>query len=146
YGGDGFYAQVDPTDYNTVYVEMQYGGLTRVNFATGETKSIRPTPVQLPRSPTESGGGTPAPYNWCSPTLLSSNNPRTIYYAGSRVYKSVDRGDHWQTISADLTRGQPGTISVLAESPLSTSQLWAGTDDGKIHISQDGGGNWTDLS
>ena len=146
FGGDGFHAQVDPIDSSTVYVEMQYGGLTRVNLATGETKNIRPTAALPPPTPTETKSGAAPRYNWCSPILLSAHNPRTVYYAGSRVYKSVDRGDHWQTLSPDLTRGLPGTISVLAESQLYASQLWAGTDDGKIHFSDDGGVTWRDVT
>jgi photosystem II stability/assembly factor-like uncharacterized protein len=136
FGGDGFYCQVDPADYNTIYLEMQYGGLSRVNLAKGgEVKSIRPQARE---------GG--ARYNWCSPMLLSPHNAHTIYYGGNRVYKSIDRGDHWQTISPDLTRGQTGTLTVLAESPITAGRLWAGSDDGKIHYSKDGGSTWLDLS
>jgi photosystem II stability/assembly factor-like uncharacterized protein len=143
-GFDGYYCQIDPTDPDTVYAEGQYGLLRRINVRTGATVDIRPRP----------GPGMPAyRFNWSAPILLSSHNPRLLYYGGNFVFRSLDRGDHWQTISPDLTRLKPGpsgntghTISVLAESPLRPGLLWAGTDDGKVHVTSNGGATWTDLS
>lgn len=135
-GGDGFYCEVDPTDPYTVYAESQYGGLTRVHIKTGESRSIRPRAPQ----------GSQYRFNWCTPLIISPHHPQTLYYAGEHLFKSTDRGDRWETISPDLTRGTPGTISVIAESPLKPGLLWVGTDDGRIHLSRDGGQHWTDLS
>ncbi len=137
-GADGFYCQVDPTDPKTVYAEGQYGNLARIDLGTGETRLIRPRGL-LPTVPA-------LRWNWCSPVLISPHNPRTIYYGGNHLYRSLDRGDRWQVISPDLTRGAPGTITVIAESPVTPGLLWVGTDDGKIHVSRNGGNTWTDLS
>ncbi|HMP59034.1 MAG TPA: hypothetical protein PKD86_06745 [Gemmatales bacterium] len=129
-GGDGFYCQVDPTDWTTVYGESQYGVLFRVNVATAETKFIRPPPPSR---------GVTVRYNWSSPIHLSPHNPRTVYYAGNYLFRSLDRGDNWQTISPDLTRGAPGTITTIAESPRVPGVLWVGTDDGKLFLPREAG-------
>lgn len=143
-GADGFYCQADPTDPDTVYAEIQYcRNLVRFNLATGDEKDVRP---QAPR-------GTTYRFNWNTPFLISPHNPRILYLGGNFVFRSVDRGDHWQTISPDLTRGKPGpsastghTLSTLAESPRRPGLLWAGSDDGRVHVSRDGGVSWTDVS
>jgi photosystem II stability/assembly factor-like uncharacterized protein len=144
-GGDGFYCQVDPADPDTVYAEGQYAlFLKRINLRTKGEKDIRP------RSPQDQPAHR---FNWSSPLLLSPHNPKTLYYGGNFLFRSVDRGDHWQTISPDLTLGAPGraadfghTITTIAESPLRAGLLYVGTDDGRVHVSRDGGGTWTDVS
>jgi photosystem II stability/assembly factor-like uncharacterized protein len=141
---DGFYCQVDPADADVVYAEGQYGMLQRVHLRTGESTGIAP---RAPR-------GTPAyRFNWSAPLLLSAHNPRTLYYGGNHVLRSINRGDTWEPISPDLTHGKPGpsadtghTITTLAESPLRAGLLYAGTDDGRVHITRDGGAHWTDLT
>jgi photosystem II stability/assembly factor-like uncharacterized protein len=143
-GADGFYCQIDPTDPDTVYAEGQYGMLRRINIRTGDSVDIRPRPPM----------GAPAyRFNWNSPILLSPNNPRTLYYGGNHLFRSVKRGSEWETVSPDLTNGKPGpsentghTITTIAESPLRPGLLYAGTDDGRVHISRNGGAEWTDLS
>jgi photosystem II stability/assembly factor-like uncharacterized protein len=145
YGADGFYCQPDPNDADTVYCEGQYGMLQRVNVRLGLDVEIAPRP------PTKQ---TPAyRFNWNSPILISPHNSQTIYYGGNFVFKSVNRGDTWQAISPDVTYGQPGpsedhghTISTLAESPLRAGVLWAGTDDGRVLVTRDGGVKWHDVS
>lgn len=136
-GGDGFYCQVDPTDWTTVYAESQYGTLFRVNVATGETKTIRPPPPSR---------GVSVRYNWSSPIHLSPHNPRTVYYAGNFLFRSFDRGDNWQPISPDLTRGAPGTITTVAESPRVPGVIWVGSDDGKLFVTREAGVSWIDVS
>ncbi|HJT77736.1 MAG TPA: hypothetical protein VJ739_11090, partial [Gemmataceae bacterium] len=141
---DGFECQVDPTDPDTVYAETQYGGLTRVNVHTGASRGITPKPA----------GEAPAyRFNWDSPVLLSPHNPRTLYYGGNHLLRSVDRGDTWQEVSPDLTRGQPGpsadyghTLTAIAESPRRAGLLWTGSDDGRVCVSLNGGGKWLDVS
>jgi photosystem II stability/assembly factor-like uncharacterized protein len=186
-GGDGFYCQVDPGDANTVYAEIQYGGLRRINVATGAVTDIKPRlageekkkkreDVEVPGGEAKKTGkkkgkgakgpplptnfqpplpkGTPAfRFNWSSPVLLSPHNRFTLYYGGNHLFRSVDRGDHWQVISPDLTRGKPGpdpttghTITTVAESPLKVGLIYVGTDDGRLHITRDGGNTWMDLS
>jgi photosystem II stability/assembly factor-like uncharacterized protein len=143
-GADGFYCQVDPADPDTVYAEAQYGGLTRVNVRTGEARAVVPKPPE---------GGAAYRFNWSAPLLLSPHNPRTLYFGGNHLFRSIGRGDTWQEVSPDLTRGTPGagadyghTITAVAESPLHVGLLYVGTDDGRVHVSRNGGAAWTDLS
>jgi photosystem II stability/assembly factor-like uncharacterized protein len=139
-GSDGFYCQPDPDDHNTVYCEIQYGGLQRVNLKGG-SKSIKP-------------GGKKNPnyrFNWNAPILLSPHDAKTVYFAGQLLFKSSNRGDKWDTISADLSRGgnkenTGHTITTIAESPLKQGLLYAGTDDGRLHVSRNDGKEWTDLT
>jgi len=106
-GGDGFYSQVDPTDYHVVFAESQGGNLRRVDLATGEQKGIRPSAPSQRDSTTNI---VPAPpmgmelrFNWNTPILLSPHNPRTIYAGGNRLFISRDRGETW-TMTPDLTK------------------------------------------
>lgn len=119
----------------------------RVNLAAtgqGATRRIKPAAPQ----------GQPAyRFNWNAPLLLSPHDPKTLYYGGNHLFKSVNRGDKWEVISPDLTRGKPGpdpstghTLTTIAESPLRAGLIYVGTDDGKLHVTRDGGQNWTDLS
>jgi photosystem II stability/assembly factor-like uncharacterized protein len=92
-------------------------------------------------------------FNWNAPMLISPHNPRTLYYGGNHLFRSVDRGDTWQIISPDLTRGKPGpsknaghTLHAVAESPVLVGVLYAGTDDGRIHMTKDGGAKWVELT
>jgi len=161
-GGDGFHVQVDPKDPNTVYGESQYGVLVRFDTATGERLGIQPKP------PT---GQQPYRWNWSAPLLISPHNHTTLYFAANKLFKSSDRGSHWEIISPDLTRqidreklqvmgkvwdkkkavaynegiARYGNISALDESRLDSGLLYVGTDDGLIQVSRDGGKNWTRL-
>jgi photosystem II stability/assembly factor-like uncharacterized protein len=157
-GGDGFKPQIDPVDPNIVYGQAQYGWLVRYDKASGERVAIRPQP-----------GRDEAPYrwNWDAPLIISPHDHSTLYFAANRVFKSTDRGDSWETISPDLTqqldRNQMkvmgkvwgpdavmknmstsiyGNIVALDESPLTQGLLYAGTDDGLIQVSENGGANW----
>jgi photosystem II stability/assembly factor-like uncharacterized protein len=155
--GDGFYFQADPADPDTVYAEMQWGRLRRVSLKTGRAKNIQPTPGGKGKAanvrPRPSPGTPEFRFNWSAPVLLSPHDPRVVYIGGEFLFRSLDRGDTWDIISPDLTRGPPGpsphaghTISTLAESPLRPGLLYVGTDDGRLHVSRDGGRRWTDLS
>ncbi len=142
-GADGFRCAVDPADPDTVYAELQYGGLRRLNLRTGAETDVRPRPA-----------GPPAwRFNWNAPLLLSPHDPRTVYFGGNVLFRSADRGDSWQVISPDLTRGGPGpslhtghTLSAVAESPLRPGLLYAGSDDGRLHVTREGGASWADVS
>ncbi len=144
-GADGFFCQVDPADPDTLYAEGQYGMLRRINMRTGLETDIRPTPP-TPQSPAYR-------FNWSAPLILSPHNPRTVYYGGNHLFRSVDRGDHWEVVSPDLTHGKPGvspdqghTLTAIAESPVKPGVLWAGSDDGRVLVSRNGGVEWTDAS
>ncbi|HKI31499.1 MAG TPA: hypothetical protein VKA46_06500 [Gemmataceae bacterium] len=141
---DGFYCQVDPGDANLIYAEGQYGELRRVNLATGLSIAVKPRP----------GRGEPEyRFNWNSPILLSPHNPAVVYFGGNGLFRSRDRGDHWDVISPDLTLGQRGrspdfghTLTTIAESPIKADVLWVGSDDGRVQVSRNGGRDWGDVS
>jgi len=172
-GGDGFHVQIDPTDWRTAYLESQGGNISRRDIANGTTKSIKPNrrtilnydefiTREMEKSGRERGFRDAFRYNWSSPILLSRHNPRTLYFGGNHLFRSVDRGDHWTIISPDLSRNHPeltrretggltsdvtgaetyGTIITVAESPRDPLVIWAGTDDGNLQVSRDGGGTW----
>jgi photosystem II stability/assembly factor-like uncharacterized protein len=155
---DGHQPATEPGNPNIVYSETQEGNLYRVDRKTGEAVSIQPQPV---------AGENYERFNWDSPILVSPHNPATIYFASQRVWKSENRGDSWTPISNDLTLNQErlelpimdsklgwdspwdmeamsnyNTITSLSESPIKEGLIYAGTDDGSINITKDGGKNW----
>jgi photosystem II stability/assembly factor-like uncharacterized protein len=143
-GMDGFCCQADPADPDLLYAEGQWGTLRRIKLSTGAASEIRPQP---PRSAPEYR------FNWNAPLVLSPFDRRTLYFGGNHLFRSADRGDHWEAISPDLTHGRPGrsadaghTISAVAASPLRPGLLWAGTDDGRVHVTRNGGADWADVS
>jgi photosystem II stability/assembly factor-like uncharacterized protein len=147
-GADGFYTACDPSDADTVYCESQYGKPSRVNLknlaAGGKGKGGG-------KSIAVKGQGNR--WNWSSPLILSPHDPKTVLYGGNFLFKSTDRGDNWKQISPDLTYGPPGksastghTLSTLSESPKKAGVIWAGSDDGRVHVTRDGGDKWVDVS
>jgi len=149
--GDGMYNQVDPTDSRWVYNTQEFGSLSRYDQKTHERIRIAPT-----RPP----GQPPLRINWIAPFILSPHNPKTIYAGAQVLFKSTDRGDHWQEISPDLTnndpnkinKGQAGSnivycdISTISESPVTAGVLWVGTDDGKVWVTRDDGKAWAEVT
>ncbi|MCS7021414.1 MAG: PDZ domain-containing protein [Gemmataceae bacterium] len=136
-GGDGFTCRVDLSDPDIVYATSQNGGMLRRNLRTGETTRISARPVNP---------GEPLRWNWNTPFILSHHNPAIFYCGAQYVFRSVNRGADLKVISPDLTASKKGTISALAESPRNADLLWAGTDDGNLWISRDGGQKWTNLT
>jgi photosystem II stability/assembly factor-like uncharacterized protein len=160
-GGDGFYARVDPTDYNIVYIESQNGNLLRFNLKTGERRSIRPIPKKE---------GEVYRFNWNSPLLISPHDSKTIYYGGNKLFISHDRGETWEE-TIDLTKqidrdklsimgillsnenilskndgvSSYGNITTISESPIRKGLLWVGTDDGNLQVSLDGSKTWENV-
>jgi photosystem II stability/assembly factor-like uncharacterized protein len=161
-GGDGFHSRIDPTDANIIYAESQDGNLGRRDLRTGESKSIRPQ---------EDTDASPRyRFQWNSPLILSPHDPKTLYYGGNHLFKSTDRGDTWVRLGEDLTTGQERDkqsilgktpdnntlsrndgvvdwpcITAIAESPVRAGVLWAGTDDGNLQMTRDGGKKWTNV-
>jgi len=141
-GGDGMYVQVDPRDDATTYAGFQFGFYRRTD-PDGKGTQVRP----------RDGLKEPAlRYNWQSPILLSHHNADILYFGTNRFMRSMDQGETWEAISPDLSRSQNrgdvpfGTITTIAESPLRFGLLWAGTDDGYVHVTDDGGTEWTEVT
>jgi photosystem II stability/assembly factor-like uncharacterized protein len=159
--GDGFHTLPDQADPNLVYVEAQEGQLRRLNLTTHEWASIAPEPRE---------GEAPYRFYWNAPVISSSHDPKTLYFAAQYVFRSTDRGDSWKTISPDLTTGvDRNTLPIMgvapkdqtvsrgygvtsypciirvAESPIDANVLWAGTDDGNLQVTRDGGKTWTNV-
>lgn len=150
WGGDGYHIAFDPTDPNIIYAEWQGGQVGRVHLDTGYRKYIKPSPKE---------GQPRFRFNWNSPFFISPHEPTTLYLGGNHVFKLTKRGDHWEKISPDLstrdiekieTVGSEaethGTVVSLAESSLAAGMLWAGTDDGLVHLTTNDGKTWTDVT
>ena len=142
-GGDGMQAQVDPRDNTTVYSGSQFGFYSRLNKdRRGGGKFLRPQ---------HDLGEKPLRFNWQTPILLSRHNPDVLYYGSNRVHRSLNKGDTLIPLSPDLTNGKVpgnvpyGTVTSLTESPLRFGLVYAGTDDGNLHRSFDGGYSWESL-
>ncbi|MBM3970666.1 MAG: PDZ domain-containing protein [Planctomycetes bacterium] len=134
--GDGFVCRVDPFDPDIVYSESQNGALSRRNLKTGERRGISPRGQR----------GQRFRFNWNTPFILSNHNPGIYYTAGNYVFRSVKRGDDLKVISPEIARTGRGTGTALAESPQDPDVLWAGTDDGNLWITRDGGANWKNVA
>jgi photosystem II stability/assembly factor-like uncharacterized protein len=138
-GGDGMQVQVDTRTNELVYLGSQFGFYSRLDRETGKRASIRPR---------HELGEKPLRFNWQTPILLSSHNQDIFYYAANRLYRSMNKGDDLIAISPDLTHGgQPGdvpygTLSAIDESKLKFGLIYAGSDDGMIHVTRDGGVSW----
>jgi photosystem II stability/assembly factor-like uncharacterized protein len=147
------YAAPDPLDNDVIYG----GGRTEVSkfhWSTGQVQNVTPIPVRDPKYRA----------NRTEPLMFSPVDPHILYYAANVLFKTTDGGNSWQTISPDLTRENPdvpasvgtlvpkgaekqrGVIYALAPSFKDVTTLWAGTDDGLLWITRDGGKNWTDIT
>lgn len=143
-GGDGMQVQVDTRDNTTTYAGSQFGNYVRMNRLTrSDRKAIRPV---------HDLGEFPLRFNWETPIVLSKHNQDVFYYGSNKVHRSLNKGDSLKTMSDDLTNGKKegdvpfGTLSALAESPIKFGLLYAGSDDGNLHISKDGGYTWKKIS
>ena len=149
--GDGMYNQVDPTDSRWVYNTQEFGGHGRYDQTTRQRVNIMPKRAE---------GAPAARFNWIAPLVLSPHDPRTLYAGAQVLFRSKDRGDHWEEISPDLTtndaektnRSAAGsaiqycTIVTISESPVTAGVIWVGTDDGKVQVTRDGGAHWSDVT
>src|SRR5215467_11613367 len=156
YGGDGFWAVPDPSDPEAVYVESQGGHIGRVDRRMNTARRIQPT----------AGYHEKLRFNWNTPIIASPTDKRTLYLGAQFLFRSRDRGDSWERISPDLTTNDPQkqkqeqsggvtvdnssaemhtTIYSISESPLDGKVIWAGTDDGNLQLTRDGGKSWTNV-
>jgi photosystem II stability/assembly factor-like uncharacterized protein len=157
-GGDGYETCIDPEDPMIVYSLWQYGGLVRHDRRSGETVDIKPR---------EKPGAEPYRWNWDSPLIISPHSHTRLYFAANILFRSDDRGESWTAVSGDLTRqidrnqlevmgriqkadavgknthtSAFGNLVSLAESPLAEGLIYVGSDDGLIHVTEDGGQGW----
>jgi hypothetical protein len=161
-GGDGFESVADPENPDIVYAQSQYGWLVRYDKKSGEILDIKPM---------EREGEEAYRWNWDTPLLISPHKSTRLYFAANKVFRSEDRGNTWEVISGDLTTQVDrnklpvmgkiwsmdavaknkstsiyGNIVSLEESPLKEGLLYAGTDDGLIHVSENGGESWRKIT
>ncbi|MEM6345872.1 MAG: hypothetical protein AAF927_18405 [Bacteroidota bacterium] len=155
--GDGFDVVPDPENNRYGYAMSQGGSVGRYDLETRSAKSIRPTHPE----------GEELRFNWNAAIAQDPFDAATIYYGSQYVHKSTDRGDNWEIISDDLTTNDPEkqkqresggltfdvtnaenhtSIIAIAPSPVEKDLLWVGSDDGRFHVTRDGGENWTDLT
>ena len=157
-GADGHQSAIEPGNPNITYGEFQQGALWRIDQTTKETVFIQPQAME---------GDPYERFNWDAPILVSPHDPKRLYFASQRVWRSDNRGDDWRAISKDLTLNQErmeipyfgkqqswdnawdvgamsnyNTITSLAESPKQEGLIYAGTDDGLIQTTEDGGNTW----
>jgi photosystem II stability/assembly factor-like uncharacterized protein len=158
YFGDGFWTCPDPFDQNIAYAEYQGGNAARINLKTGASVKIQPQPSEQEEE---------LRWNWNTPLLTGAANGHNLYMGAQYLYKSADQGRNWTRISPDLTTNDKKkqqqeksgglsadntsaenhcTIFTIAESPLDEKFIWAGTDDGNLQYTTDGGKSWTNVA
>jgi hypothetical protein len=155
---DGHQSATEPGNPDIIYAETQQGGLHRVDLKTGEPVMVQPQARE---------GEPHERFNWDAPIVVSPHDPKRLYFASYRVWRSDNRGDDWTPISEDLTRNEErltlpimggvqswdnpwdvramsnyNTITSLSESPVREGLIYAGTDDGILQVTEDGGDNW----
>ncbi|WP_456437480.1 VPS10 domain-containing protein, partial [Psychroserpens sp.] len=142
-GGDGMQIQIDSRDHNIVYTGYQFGNYYRLNLDTEEDTYIQPK---------HELGENPYRFNWQTPILLSPHNQDILYLGGNKLMRSMNQGNDWTAISDDLTNGGKkgnvayGTLASISESPFKFGLIYAGSDDGLIHVTKNSGGSWTTIS
>lgn len=162
-GGEAGWVVSDPSDPNIVYAGEYLGYISRYDHRTGESRNVSPWPDN------PSGWGAEKMtyrFQWTAPIAVSPHDPKTIYYGGNVVFRTRDGGQTWTALSGDLTRNDKSkqqwaggpitgdntgvetydTVFVIAESPVQKGVIWAGSDDGLIHVSRDDGATWTNVT
>ncbi|MCH7684561.1 MAG: hypothetical protein IIB35_12745 [Gemmatimonadetes bacterium] len=143
-GGEGSQHAIDPTDPNVVYSAGFYGSISRTHLDTQDRVNIVPQPGE---------GEQQLRGQWLAPFIISPHNPRVIYHGMNKLFRSMDRGDKWETISPDLTDDNVEelgdipyqTLMSISESPFKFGLVYVGTDDGHVWITRDGGENWDQI-
>jgi hypothetical protein len=154
--GDGYDVRDHPGDPEVGYSMWQGGNLLRWNLRTGEIRDIKPPQPKGPK----------LRFNWNAGLAQDPFEPDTIYLGSQFVHRSADRGESWTVISPDLTSNNPAwlrqddsggltpdvtaaenhcTILSIAPSPVQQGVVWVGSDDGRLHVTRDGGANWTSV-
>ncbi|MBZ5534945.1 MAG: hypothetical protein LAO31_03235 [Acidobacteriia bacterium] len=146
-GGESGYIVPDPVDPNIVYGGNTGGRLYRWNRQTGQSQDISPAPIR-------DWDADPAKekyrFTWTSPLIFSPQDPRTLYFGSQFVLQTADEGRSWKEISPDLSRREEtknrGVVYTIAVSPLKAGEIWAGTDDGLVHLTRDEGKTWENVT
>ena len=162
-GGESGYMASDPTDPNVTYGGNYSGVLDMQDRATGQRARLDPWPLN-PMG--HDARDSKYRFQWTYPIMNSPHDPNVLYAGSNVVFKSSDKGKSWTVISPDLTRHDPrtlgasggpitkdqtsieyyATVFALAESPITPGLIWAGSDDGLIHVTRDGGKTWKDVT
>jgi len=149
-GGEGTHIAVDPTNSNILYSSSFYGRLQRSEFKNGAWVSVNIVPKA-------GEGEPPLRGQWMAPTIISPHNPSVIYHGMQYLYRSMNRGDTWERISPDLSYNDPDKLgklpfaiphqclTAISESPFQFGLIYTGTDDGRVHITRNGGVSWTEI-
>lgn len=162
-GGEAGHIAADPEEPDVVWAGEYLGIVTRFDGRTGQARNVSAWPWN--------GSGHPASdleyrFQWTAPIVVSPHDHRVVYHAANVLFRTEDGGQSWAAISPDLTRDDPQkqgwsggpitgditgvetycTIFAVAESPLEPGLIWAGTDDGRLWLTRDGGGDWTEVT
>ncbi len=161
--GDGQYAMADPRDPDIVYLDTHFGDLARRNLRTGDVRNISPQPLIAFGT---GAGSYPYRFNWSAPLYISPHDPNVLYFGGNVLFRTTDAGSRWSVVSPDLSQpcdprtlrpsGGPisrdntnaetyCTIFAISEDAGDAGTIWAGTDDGNLWITRDGGAHWTNV-
>ena len=162
-GGESGYIAPDPTDPQIVYAGSYGGEITRYDHHTGQEQAVNPWPV----NPIGwAAADVKHRFQWTEPIVFSPHDPNTLYFAGEVLFKTTDGGMNWTIISPDLTRNDKSkqqssggpltkdntgvevydTIFSVVESPVQKGLIWAGSDDGLVHLTRDGGQHWENVT
>ncbi|HSR69304.1 MAG TPA: glycosyl hydrolase [Acidobacteriota bacterium] len=154
-GGDGFHVWPDPSDPQAVYWESQGGNVQRLDLGIGDSQNIRPFV-----------SGEELRFNWNTPIHIGAAS-QALYVGAQHLFRSQDQGRSWKRISPDLTSDDPSkqlqeesggltvdnttaenhcTLYSISESPLDSEIVWTGSDDGRVQVTRDGGGSWSDVT
>ena len=159
-GGESGYIAPDPLHPNIFYAGSQGALLTRYDRSNGQYRDVQVLPRFFSGEP---ASALPERWQWTYPIVFSPKDKTTLYTSSQHLFKTTDQGQHWTRISPDLTRADPatlgesggpithdmngpeiyGTIFTVAPSPLDARVIWAGSDDGLVHVSRDGGATWS---
>ena len=162
-GGESGYVAVRPDKPDIIFAGSYLGFFTRYDHSTGQSRDIEVWPEEMLGAGAE---GAKYRFQWTFPIVLSPHDPNVLYATGNHVFRSTDEGQSWQAISMDLTRNDPtkfgssggpltkdntgaeyyGTVFAFAESPRQRGLLWAGSDDGLVHVSRDNGASWQNVT
>jgi len=162
-GGEAGHIAVDPRNPNIVYGGEYQGQITRYDKGIGQATEIGVYPVVQ-----DAMGAAPQEhrFQWTAPIMISPHDPNVVYHGGEKLFRTSDGGVHWEAISPDLTRNDKSkqqisggpitkddtgtefydTIFAIAESPQTAGTIWAGSDDGLLHVTRDGGKNWANIT